>query len=57
MKDKFLFDKLIGDYVHPIQPWFYSPFKDENDGLLIYETHWNLVQPWTRMLMERVFGI
>ncbi len=39
MKEKFLFDKLIRDDVHPIQPWFYSPFKDENDGLLIYKTH------------------
>jgi hypothetical protein len=39
MKDKFLLHKLIKNVAYPMQPWFYSPFKGEKDGLLKYKTH------------------
>jgi hypothetical protein len=41
--DKFLLYKLIGNVVYPMQPWFYSPFKGEKNGLPRYKTHWNLI--------------
>jgi len=47
MKDKILLHKLIRNDVYPMQPWFYSPFKSEKDGLLKYKTHWNFIQPST----------
>jgi hypothetical protein len=55
MKDKFLPHKLIRNVVYPMRPWFYSPFKGEKDGLLRYKTHWNFIQPNTRMLVEKTF--
>ncbi len=55
MKNKFLFYKLIGDIVYPMQPWFYSPFKSEKNGLLRYKAHWNSIQSNIRMLVARAF--
>jgi len=44
MKEFFkLYDKLIGDVVYPMHPWFYSPFKDEKNGLSRYKAHWNFI--------------
>jgi hypothetical protein len=57
MKDKFLLYKLIGDVAYPIQPWFYSPFKGEKDGLPRYKAHWNFMQSSTMMSVERTFGM
>jgi len=39
MKDKFLPYKLIGDVAYLMRPWFYSPFKDDKDGLQRYKAH------------------
>ena len=33
MKGAFLLFKFIGDAAYPMRPWFYSPFKGEEDGL------------------------
>jgi hypothetical protein len=52
-----LYDKLIGDVVYPMHPWFYSPFKGEKDGLPQYKAHWNFIQSNTRMSMEKTFGM
>ncbi len=56
MKEKILPFKLIRD-VYPMQPWFYSSFKGEKDGLPKYKRHWNFTQFNTKMLVERVFGM
>ncbi len=40
-----------------MQPWFYSPFKGEKDGLPKYKANWNIIQFKTRMLMEKTFGM
>jgi hypothetical protein len=48
---------LIADVAYPIQPWFYSPFKGEKDGLPRYKAHWNFIQSNTRMSIERPFGM
>jgi hypothetical protein len=55
MKNKFLPYKLIGDVVYPMRPWFYSPFRSEKNGLLIYKAHWNSIESNTRMSLERAF--
>jgi hypothetical protein len=57
MKNDFLPYKLIRDVVYSMQPWFYSPFKGEKDGLPRYKTHWNFIQSSTRMSVERTFGM
>jgi hypothetical protein len=57
MNDKFSPYKLIEDVVYPMQPWFYSLFKGEKDGLSIYKTHLNFIQSSTRMLVEIKFGM
>jgi hypothetical protein len=57
MKDKFLPYKLIGDATYQMWAWYYSPFKDEKDGLPRYKAHCNFIQSSTRMSMERTFGI
>ncbi len=45
IKDKLLPYKLIGNVTHPMHPWFYSPFKDEKDGLPKYiGILYNLIQ-------------
>ncbi len=54
MKDNFLHYKLIGYVIYPMQPWFYSPFKDEKVGLPKYKAHWiyNLIKrrQWKELL-------
>jgi hypothetical protein len=57
MEDKILPYKFIGDVVYPMQPWFYSLFKSEKDGLSRYNARWNLIQSSTRMLVEKQFGM
>jgi hypothetical protein len=47
MKDELLLRKLIRNVVYPMQPWFYSPFQGEKDGLPIYKhigILYNLIQ-------------
>jgi hypothetical protein len=39
MKNKFLPYKLMGNATYPMQPWFYSPFKGEKNGLPKYKAH------------------
>jgi len=57
MKDKILPYKSIGDVVYPMQPWFYSLFKSEKDGLSRYNARWNFIQSSTRMLVEKKIGM
>jgi hypothetical protein len=35
--------KLIGDAACSMQPWFYSPFKGEKEGLPRYKQHLNFI--------------
>jgi len=39
MKDKFLPYKLVGDVTYPMRPWFYYPFKGDENGLPKYKAH------------------
>ncbi len=56
MRDELLLHKLIRNIAYPMQPWFYSPFKGEKDGLPKYKANWNIIQFKTRMLMKKTFG-
>jgi hypothetical protein len=48
---------LIGDAAYPMRPWFCSPFKGGQGGLLGEKKHWNFIQSSTRMAVERAFGM
>jgi hypothetical protein len=53
----FLLYKFIRDAAYPMRPWFYSPFKEENERMSRAKAHWNFIQSSTRMAAERTFGI
>ena len=57
MKGAFLLFKFIGDAAYPMRLWFYSPFKEEKDGLSREIAFWNFIQSSTRMAVEKAFGI
>ena len=48
---------LVGDAAYPCRPWMLAPFKGHKDGLSREEYHWNFVQSFTRMCVERAFGM
>ena len=48
---------LVGDAAYPCRPWMLSPFKGHKDGLTREEYHWNFIQSFTRMCIERAFGM
>jgi hypothetical protein len=57
MRDLFLPFNFIVDAAYLMRSWFYSPFKEEIDGVPRRKVHWNFIQSSTRMAVERTFGI
>ena len=48
---------LVGDAVYPCRPWTLAPFKGHKDSLSREEYHWNFVQSFIGMCVERAFGM
>ena len=48
---------LVVDAAYPYRPWMLVPFKGYKDMLTREEYHWNYMQSFTRMCIERAFGM
>lgn len=48
---------LLGDCAYPARFWMLPPFKGSKEGLTQEHSHWNYIQPSSRMPVERAFGM